>query len=140
MKKNKWVWMPHAGHFIGGHKCRFHLSTYVGKYIVSTVGEYWPSRSSREIHAKITDPDWYAANKHLLGDLFDWAYLRKFGYYEIGIDRTYETMVFLAKKANKEQCCPWVQKDGREIDFMPYNSANLARKGHLKLCEKWSRK
>jgi hypothetical protein len=39
MTKDKWVWMPHAGHFICGDRCRFHLSTYVGKYIVSTLGE-----------------------------------------------------------------------------------------------------
>lgn len=39
MERDKWVWMPHAGHFILGHKCQFRLCTYVGKYIVSTVGE-----------------------------------------------------------------------------------------------------
>lgn len=39
MKKENWVWMPHAGHFICGDRCQFKLNTYVGKYIVSTVGE-----------------------------------------------------------------------------------------------------
>lgn len=37
MKEENWVWMPHGGHFILGHMCRFRLNTYVGKYIVSTV-------------------------------------------------------------------------------------------------------
>lgn len=32
--------MPHAGHFIGGNSCSFHLNTHVNGYIVSTVGEY----------------------------------------------------------------------------------------------------
>ena len=50
--KDKWVWMGHAGHFICGHDCRFHMATRVGKYLVSTVGELWPSRAVREIHAK----------------------------------------------------------------------------------------
>lgn len=31
--------MPHPAHFIGGFYCKFRLATYVGKYIVSTVGE-----------------------------------------------------------------------------------------------------
>ena len=39
MKKENWVWMPHVGHFIMGHECRFRLNTYVGGYVVSTVGE-----------------------------------------------------------------------------------------------------
>ncbi len=45
MKKDKWVWMPHPGHFCGGSNCRFVMNTYVGKYIVSTVGEYRPEYS-----------------------------------------------------------------------------------------------
>jgi hypothetical protein len=48
MKKSKptttgeknWIWLPHAQHFIGAYSCQFRLGTYVGKYIVSTVGEY----------------------------------------------------------------------------------------------------
>lgn len=39
MKKDRWIWMPHTGHFISGHLCKFTLNTYVGGYIVSTVGE-----------------------------------------------------------------------------------------------------
>lgn len=37
--QDKWVWMPHAGHFISGYRCCFKLNTKVGKYIISTVGE-----------------------------------------------------------------------------------------------------
>ena len=36
-----WIWMPYAGHLCVSNKCRFHLNTYVGKFIVSTVGEYY---------------------------------------------------------------------------------------------------
>jgi len=52
MNKNKWIWMPHAGHFLLGNKCQFRLNTYVGKYIVSTVGEYLPDEGIREIFNK----------------------------------------------------------------------------------------
>lgn len=48
MEKSKWVYMPHAGHFIAGDSCRFRLNTYVGKYIVSTVGEYITDRGDEE--------------------------------------------------------------------------------------------
>jgi hypothetical protein len=34
-----WVWMRHPAHFIGAGDCQFFLATYVGTYIVSTVGE-----------------------------------------------------------------------------------------------------
>ncbi len=39
MNRRDWVWMGHAAHFICGDRCSFHLATYVGGYIVSTVGE-----------------------------------------------------------------------------------------------------
>jgi len=50
--KGKWIWMPHAGHLIVSSDCRFHLNTYVGGYIVSTVGEYFPDEGVREIFAE----------------------------------------------------------------------------------------
>lgn len=46
LTKDKWVWMPHNAHLIIGHRCRFTLATYVGGYIVSTVGE-WPDDSGQ---------------------------------------------------------------------------------------------
>jgi hypothetical protein len=55
----------HAGHFIGAPSCRFHLHTHVGKFCVSTVGDYYPrGRSGSQ------EPE------------------------RIGLDRLYETMVF----------------------------------------------
>lgn len=140
MRKDKWVWMPHAGHFICGDRCRFHLATYVGKYLVSTVGEMWNERGSREIHAEVYDPKWQAENRHRKGDDFDHAYFVKFGYEEIGCDRTYETMVFKAKRAKDENgCCPWRIEVSEEKDMEGYKNANDAYKGHLKMCNKWSK-
>ena len=112
--------MAHAGHFILGHRCQFRLNTYVGKYIVSTVGELWNERGSREIYAKIHDPNWLDKNKHLLGDYFDNAYMKKFGFEDIGCERKYETMVFKARKS-KYSCCPYEIIVSKEVDFMGYN-------------------
>lgn len=137
----RWKWFGHAGHFICGHKCRFHLCTQVGKYLVSTVGEYWPERSSREIHASVYDPVWLAANRHRLGDDFDHAYMKRFGYKTVGCDRKFETMVFRAGAPCKVKDCecglPGI--DGSELDFAGYNDAGSATRGHVKLCRKWAR-
>lgn len=139
---SNWKWFGHAGHFICGHQCRFHLATKVGKYLVSTVGELWPERGSREIHAKVHDPQWLAENIHLKGDIFDHAYMSRFGFEEVGCDRKYETMVFLAGKPCKSKSCgcglPVIS--GSELDFQGYNNAGDATRGHLKLCQKWSKK
>jgi len=43
--RGSWIWMPHVGHvghLVVGYYCQFHLTTEVGGYIVSTVGEYPP--------------------------------------------------------------------------------------------------
>jgi len=138
MSKDKWIWMPHTGHLIVGNQCRFHLNTYVNGYIISTVGEWWPERSSREIHAKVHDPKWLTENIHLRGDYFDAAYFKRFGFEEIGCDRIYETMVFNAMKS-KDKCCPYKMKNPSCIDFDGYNDEGDAYKGHLKMCNKYDK-
>lgn len=140
MKKEKWVHMGHVGHFICGSKCQFHLNTCVGKYIVSTVGELWPERSVREIHANMRDPKWHKDNNRLRGDEYDHAYMKKFGFEEIGCNRKYETMVFKAKKDKENKCCPYTVSDWSEVDMYGYNTAENAYKGHLEMCNKWSKK
>jgi hypothetical protein len=107
MSRENWVFMPHAGHFIGGNFCQFRLNTWVGKYIVSTIGEL--------------------------------QFSEKDGIKEIGMNRKYETMVFRAVKS-KTRCCPYRIRVENEVDFRGYNTANDATKGHMELCEKWSRK
>ena len=139
MNKEKWIWMPHPGHCIISHQCRFHLNTCVGKYIISTIGEWWPERDSREIHARIYGPKWLSKNKHLKGDNFDRAYMLRFGYEEVGCDRKYETMVFRAKKSDNK-CCPYVIDVSNELDFAEYNEPEKAVAGHHRLCVKWSKK
>lgn len=46
--ESEWVWCGYAGHFIGARSCHFHLSTRVGRYRVSTVGDYHPSSHTDE--------------------------------------------------------------------------------------------
>lgn len=139
-KTPKLEWFGHAAHFICGRDCRFHLATLVnGKWLVSTVGELWPSRSTREIHASVRDPRWLAQNIAKKGDDFDHAYMQRFGYDEIGCDRKYETMVFKAGARCKSKTCgcglPAIASS--ELDFLGYNDAKSATKGHMKLVKKW---
>ena len=136
MKKDKWIWMPHAGHFICGNDCKFHLNTYVGGYIVSTVGELEPDMAVREIKARVR-----GITLEGMGDARRADAMKKLGWDEIGCGRTYETMVFKATKAPKDEgCCPWRQVSGSSVDFEGYNDAESAREGHMKLCEKWAKR
>lgn len=133
-EKSKWVWMPHPGHFICSNWCRFKLNTYVGGYIVSTVGEYVPDAGVREIIAQ---------QKGVVlegkGDERLYEYMSKVGYEPLGLSRLYETMVFKAKRA-KDGCCPWEASSYENLDSGAYMTADEAYTGHLKLCKKWSKK
>lgn len=138
MEKSRWVWMPHAGHFILGDKCRFHLNTYVGKYIVSTVGELWNDEQVRRIHASIHNPEWYSENKDLKGDYFDNAYFKEFGFEALGLRHKYESMVFRARKSSNK-CCPYEIIVEKNYDEQRYDTDEEAMAGHMKLCNKWSK-
>lgn len=105
--------MPHPGHFLLSHYCRFFLNTYVGKYIVSTVGELMiPKVIDGEI---IWEPR------------------------TIGAMSNYETMVFPAMESGLG-CCPYETVITEELEVKHYPDRDAARKGHEQLCEKWSRK
>lgn len=52
-----WRWCGHAHHFIGANSCRFHLCTWVGDYLVSTVGDYRPHGERRTLG--IGAEDWF---------------------------------------------------------------------------------
>ena len=135
-------WFGNAGHFICSRDCRFHLTTIVNnRWLVSTVGELWPSRAVREIHAQYTDAAWLAANKSKLGDEFNFAYMQKFGYDTIGCDRTYETMVFRAgKRCERKDCgCGLPELASSELEFIGSNDPKTATAGHHKLVAKWAK-
>src|SRR3990167_1759376 len=122
-KPADWKWFGISGHFICGAWCRFHLCTRVGKYLVSTVGEYVHPRhsgSSEQSEAAWLKENWPGE--------------------EIGIGRKYETMVFRAGKSCQSK------EDGRcgtpelilpELDSGGYNTRGDAQRGHLRMCRKW---
>jgi hypothetical protein len=124
--------MPHPAHFICGNDCRFHLATAVGKYLVSTVGEYLPDSAVREILAETRGIELEGK-----GDARRYDYMNKIGFEEIGFGRKYETMVFKSKPSD-QKCCPWTAEEFLEIDANGYNEAGDAYAGHLAMCHKWA--
>ncbi len=123
--ESKWKWFGHAGHFICGQWCRFHLTTKVGRVLVSTVGQYvHPSDSGAN---EATEAEWLAKNPNGR---------------QVGCERFYETMVFRAGKpcAAKGCACGMPKIDPSEIDFEGYQTPGEANAGHLAMCRKWARK
>lgn len=61
----------------------------------------------------------------------------KADYKDIGIDSKYETIVFKSTESD-HACCP-KKITPEEIDDRFYNDPGSAYKGHLELCEKYSK-
>lgn len=129
-----WEWFGHPGHFICAKDCRFHLCTRVGGFLVSTVGELFPSEGVREILAR---------SRGIVlegrGDEREASYMRQVGYQDIGLDRKYETMAFKlnGKRCTSDGCqCGLPGIIPNEIEFAGYNNAHDANLGHLRICEK----
>ena len=134
---SQWKWFGNAGHFICARWCQFHLTTQVGKWLISTVGQYLPSESMREIFA-----DNRGIELEGKGDARRNDYTRKIGFEEIGYNRTFETMVFLAgDPCVVDGCnCGLPLIDGSEIDSNGYDTAGDATAGHMAMCEKYAEK
>jgi hypothetical protein len=98
----------------------------VVKYLVSSVGEYVHPRHSKGNERK--ESEWLKEN---------WPGE------DIGCDRKYETMVFIAgpRCVSKECMCgmPSLESPVIEIDSVGCNTRGQASKNHLSMCEKWSK-
>lgn len=57
--RRAWVQCGFAGHFCAANNCRFHLHTRIGRYRVSTVGEYHPFSSGKRSTMGIEDWQFY---------------------------------------------------------------------------------
>jgi hypothetical protein len=46
--QSEWKWLGAPMHFIGGSQCVLHLGTQVGKYVVSTISDYYDRDGNRQ--------------------------------------------------------------------------------------------
>lgn len=132
----EWRWFGCAGHLIVARWCQFHLCTQVGEFLVSTVGEYVPDETVREILASTRGVVLEGQGDARLAD-----YMRKLGYEQIGYGRTYETLVFrtTGDVCHAPDCaCGLPTVDYRELDGRGYTSAGAATLGHLDVCRQFA--
>jgi hypothetical protein len=132
VSREQWEWFGNAGHFICARNCQFHLTTKVGRFLVSTVGEYMPEESVREILARSRGITLVGRGDERLA-----SYQSQLGFEEIGYGRTYETMVF----AIGDETCPCgcglpVPVDYSELTAEGYRDAKTATQGHYAPCER----
>ena len=137
---DEWEWFGSPAHFICADDCRFHLATLVGPWVVSTVGEYLPDSGSWDLYAKRAGVNLAGAGQ---GDERRNQFLDEVGWVDIGAGRKYETFVFRAsgKRCETEDCaCGLPEWEGSEIDSEGYNERGPAQRGHMTMCETWSRR
>lgn len=106
----EWKWFGLPAHFIGGNQCRFHLATQVGKYLISTVGEYFSeSTGTREMigSARYLETMVFKAGKP-------------------------------CNEPSCNCGLPRLARPFNELDFEGYNTAGEAQVGHMKYCHKWA--
>jgi hypothetical protein len=114
--ESKWKWFGHAGHLCVGHYCRFHLCTKVGRYLVSTVGDYFPP-CQREIDEK----------------------RQTIGAGEKSFFETYIFKVRPGKKCTDPQCgCGLPNICLTEVEGYRTATAGQATATHMKMCRKYS--
>ena len=108
----KWKWQGHPGHFISANKCMFRMSTVVGKYLISTIGEYYPNLGNTRGEEVVREP--------------------------IGYDgQYYETYIFTVGESEMECGCAQVS-DWCEIDGKRTSTAKEANLTHMEMCYKYA--
>ena len=132
--KQDWKYFGTAGHLIIAPWCRFHLTTQVGPWLISTIGEYVPDEPVREIFATARGIKLEGRGDSRLRD-----YMLKIGFHEIGWNRLYETMVFKAGFPCKECSVPH-PNDYTELDMEGYDTEQDAQRGHDMMCARWATK
>lgn len=109
----EWKWFGMAGHFICSDDCLHHLCTQIGKYIISTVGNYRPH--------------------------YKWIVEKLPEMKEIGYERKFETYVFRTIKGFCSCGCGIPNIDTSEIDSLFANEIKEADEKHMILCRKYSK-
>jgi hypothetical protein len=108
----KWVWYGHAGHLCVADRCRFHLCTEVGQYVISTVGDYYLDGKRETIGAG------------------DESFFETYVFNIIGTTRCREALCL----------CNMPEVDLSAVEGKRTATAGEATNTHVEMCEKYSRK
>ena len=107
----KWQWFGSPGHFIGAWNCHYHLCTLVGKWLISTVGEYYPLKSKQ--------PGTLGCDKRL---------------YETMVFRA-------GRRCQNMGCnCAMPFIGPKVLDMMAATVRGNTAKNHMAMCMKWAKK
>lgn len=118
ISESEWRWDGHAGHLIVAKWCRFHLSTRVGDYRISTIGEYvQPNIAGIEPDGKDLGGPEYAE------------------FESVGLGRLFETYVFRVHGDGLGEVDDW-----GEIDSLSANDHDTANANHLAMCRKYAKR
>lgn len=101
------------GHFIGVSSCRYRRHTQVGKFRVSTVGDYFPESLGIRTTLGFGQKDWF------------------------------ETMVFETRAmpdGNNDGCGCRAVKSMNSVEMKRYATAGAAQEGHERMVAKYARK
>lgn len=110
--QSKWIWFGHAAHYICARRCRWHLCTQVGQWLVSSVGDF-----------RIKDDE--AMSPIGLEHFFETMVFRA------------EPNLCTAPDC---QCgMPKIVK-WQEEEVLTYQTAGEAAAGHMRLCTKWAKR
>jgi len=104
-RQANWKWFGNPAHFIDRRNCSFHMTTQVGKHLISTLGEWIPK-----------------------GQPHDYEPLGSNG-------RIYETIVFTIDGYCDCDCRCGLPLPGEEIECRNYMTAREANEGHLQTCK-----
>ncbi len=106
--ESEWVWYGYAGHFINSKACVYHLSTRIGSFLISTLGDYRPRDNDKYQMVEMTGVP----------------------------DSFFETMVFRCKGEDDDGNPYLINLNAIEAEHYP--KSLLAEKGHRRICEKYA--
>ncbi len=113
---DRWIWQGAPGHFICAERCRYHLATVVGPWLVSTVGEYY-------VKANDESPTPIGVER----------------FYETMVFRA-ERARCIRDGPTGASCGERHMLSARNLDFAAANSRKEAQAAHMRMCRKWARK
>lgn len=112
ISESEWSWFGYPQHFIGAANCRFRMATMVGRWLISTVGDYHPHQNNL-----LEPPTTLGCDK----------------------DGLFETYVFPCDGVDGCGCCPRITELS-EVFGQRCATATEAQRQHIEICKLYADK